>query len=90
MKKLNLMNVAALTCLVALVGCAAPVDQLAEKPYCHTDRGMHAYCTKEVAPNLKRDAESKQFVPVPDAFHRLCRSLLGRWAPSDGDLLQWW
>ncbi|MDO8455369.1 MAG: hypothetical protein Q7T07_00445 [Burkholderiaceae bacterium] len=67
-KKLNSMNVAALACLVALVGCAAPVDQLAEKPYCHTDRGMHAFCTKEFAPSLKRDAESKQFASVPDAL----------------------
>ena len=67
-KKLNSMNVASLACLVALVGCAAPVDQLAEKPYCHTDRGIHAYCTKEVAPNLQRDAEAKQFASVPDAL----------------------
>jgi len=67
-KKLNSMNVASLACLVALVGCAAPVDQLAEKPYCHTDRGIHAYCTKEVAPSLQRDAEAKQFASVPDAL----------------------
>ena len=67
-KKLNSLNVAALACLVALVGCAAPVDQLAEKTYCHTDRGRHAYCTKEVAPSLQRDAEAKQFASVPDAL----------------------
>ena len=67
-KKLNSMNVASLACLVTLVGCAAPVDQLAEKPYCHTDRGIHAYCTKEIAPNLQRDAEAKQFASVPDAL----------------------
>lgn len=67
-RKLNLLNVAALACLVALVGCAAPIDQLAEKPYCHTDRGTRAFCTKEVAPSLKRDAESKQFASEPDAL----------------------
>jgi hypothetical protein len=67
-KKLNLMNVAALTCLVALVGCAAPVDQLAEKPYCHAHRGIHVYCTNEVAPSLQHDAEAKQFASVPDAL----------------------
>ena len=68
MARIDFKSVAALACLFALVGCAAPVDQLAEKPYCHTDRGIHAYCTKEIAPNLQRDAEAKQFASVPDAL----------------------
>lgn len=63
-----------LTCIAAsasaltLMGCAAPVDKTAEIPYCHTDRGRHAYCTKENAPSLNRDAESKLFAPASDAF----------------------
>lgn len=68
MAKMNLRSVVALACLFVLVGCATPVDQLAEKPYCHKDRGMHAFCTKEVAPSRKSDAESKQFASVPDAL----------------------
>ncbi len=68
MEKLKLQNVAALAGIFALVGCAAPIDQLAEKPHCHTDRGIHAYCTKENAPSIQRDAEAKQFAPAPDAF----------------------
>lgn len=68
MKKLNSMKVAALACLFVLAGCATPVDQLTEKPYCHKDRGMNAFCTKEVAPSLQRDAESKLFASVPDAL----------------------
>jgi hypothetical protein len=68
MKKLKLKNFAALAAIVALVGCAAPMDQLVEKPHCHTDRGRSAFCTKEIAPSLKRDSESKLFAPAPDAF----------------------
>jgi hypothetical protein len=68
MAKMDIKSVVALACLFVLVGCATPVDQLSEKPYCHKDRGMHAFCTKEVAPSLQRDAESKQFASVPDAF----------------------
>lgn len=66
--KMNLKSVVALGSLFVLVGCATPVDQHAENQYCHKDRGMHAFCTKEVAPSLKSDAESKQFASVPDAF----------------------
>lgn len=60
--------IAASACVLTLMGCAAPVDQFAEVPYCHTDRGRHAYCTKENAPSLNRDAESKQFSALPDAL----------------------
>jgi hypothetical protein len=68
MEKLKLKNFAALAVIVALVGCAAPIDQLAEKPYCHTDRGRKAFCTKDIAPSLQRDAESKLFAPAQDAL----------------------
>src|SRR3990167_4876022 len=68
MEKLILKNFAALAGIVVLVGCAAPIDQFAEKPYCHTDRGRNALCTKDIAPSLQRDAESKLFVPAPDAL----------------------
>lgn len=68
MKMLKFKSIAATACSFALVGCATTVDQLVEKPYCHTDRGRNAYCTKDNAPSLKRDEESKQFSSVPDAL----------------------
>ena len=61
-------NIAVLACIITLVGCATPIDQLAEKPYCHTDRGRNAFCTKESTPSLKRDEESKKFDSVPEAL----------------------
>ena len=61
MKILTLKSIAVSVCILTLAGCATPVDQLAEKPYCHKDRGRNAYCTKENAPSLKRDEEAKQF-----------------------------
>ena len=54
--------------LFALAGCATPVDRYAEKPYCHTDRGRNAYCTKENAPSLSKDEEAKQFPSDPGAL----------------------
>lgn len=57
-----------LAAVLALAGCATPVDRLAEKPYCHTDRGRNAYCTKDAAPSLTRDEEAKQFSSDPEAL----------------------
>ncbi len=54
--------------ILALAGCATPVDRYAEKPYCHTDRGRNAYCTKENAPSLSKDEESKLFSSDPGAL----------------------
>ncbi len=68
MRMLLLKGLAISTSIFILAGCATPVDQLAEKPYCHTDRGRNAYCTKENAPSLKRDEEAKQFPSNPEAL----------------------
>lgn len=68
MRMLPLKGLAISTSIFILAGCATPVDQLAEKPYCHTDRGRNAYCTKENAPSLKRDEEAKQFPSNPEAL----------------------
>jgi hypothetical protein len=55
-------------CVLGISGCATPVDRLAEKPYCHTDRGTNAICTKDVAPSLANDEEAKSFTSAPDAL----------------------
>ena len=61
-------GISPLVAVLALAGCATPVDRLAEKPYCHTDRGRNAYCTKDAAPSLTRDEEAKQFSSDPEAL----------------------
>jgi hypothetical protein len=58
-------GISLLTAVLALAGCATPVDRLAEKPYCHTDRGRNAYCTKDAVPSLAMDEEAKQFSSDP-------------------------
>lgn len=68
MRMLPFKGLAISTSIFILAGCATPVDRLAEKPYCHTDRGRNSYCTKDIAPSLNRDEESKQFAPSPEAL----------------------
>jgi len=52
-------------CVLGIAGCASPVDRIAEKPHCHTDRGRNAYCTKDPAPSIAKDDEAKSFASVP-------------------------
>ncbi|QTD44952.1 hypothetical protein [Ottowia testudinis] len=54
--------------ILALTGCATPVDRTAESPYCHKHRGIAAACTKENAPSLSKDQEAKQFVSDPSTL----------------------
>ena len=55
-------------CVLGIAGCASPVDRIAEKPYCHTDRGRNGYCTKDPAPSIAKDDEAKSFASVPEAL----------------------
>eukprot|EP01034_Spumella_vulgaris_P022603 gene22603-28739_t len=55
-------------CVLGIAGCASPVDRIAEKPHCHTDRGRNAYCTKDPAPSIAKDDEAKLFASVPEAL----------------------
>ncbi len=55
-------------CVLGIAGCATPIDQLAEKPHCHTDRGRNAFCTKDPAPSLVKDEEAKSFASVPESL----------------------
>jgi hypothetical protein len=55
-------------CVLGIAGCASPVDRIAEKPHCHTDRGRNAYCTKDPAPSIAKDDEAKSFASVPEAL----------------------
>jgi hypothetical protein len=57
-----------LAAVLALTGCATPADRLAEKPYCHKDRGRNAYCTKDAVPSLTMDEEAKQFSSAPESL----------------------
>ena len=56
-------------CVLGIAGCASPVDRIAEKPHCHTDRGRNAYCTKDPAPSIAKDDDWKTG-PLPQGVNK--------------------